>query len=322
MRKLNIFGTLGPSCKDEEILYKMFLAGMTGIRLNLSHVDLEDVQEWLDHFHQAAKSANVNPDLLIDMQGPELRIGKVNLDLKKDEIINIHDIPMPMHIYDAMHSNQIVLLDDGKIKLEVIDEDLNCKVLQEGLLISNKSIALPGVEMNLPTLTSRDIQNIVVAKEFGVTGLMQPFVRDKEDLINVKNTLKQANSEHIKVYAKIENQSGVEQIESLIPYCDEIIIARGDLGNSVTLPKLPSVQRYLENVCKKYNMPYMVVTEMLYSMQQRQVPTRAEVSDIYHAVFNGASSIMLTGETAAGKYPVEAMKMFADCANIALQDKV
>lgn len=321
MSRLEIYGTLGPSCKDEETLYKMFLSGMTGIRLNLSHVNLEDVQEWIEYFHKAAKRANIVPSLLIDMQGPELRIGKVNINLKKGTVISVYDIDMPKHIYEAMKVGQILLLDDGKIKLEVIDEKLNCVVLQEGLLTSNKSIALPGVEMHLPTLTSRDMQNISVAKKFGVTGLMQPFVRSNEDLIFIKNILKQANSEEIKIFAKIENQSGVDQIESLIPYCDEIIIARGDLGNSVTLPKLPSVQRYLETVCKKYKTPYMVVTEMLYSMQQRPVPTRAEVSDIYNAVVNGASSIMLTGETAAGKYPVEAMKMFVDCANVALEDR-
>lgn len=321
MSSLNIFGTLGPSCKDEETLYQMFINGMTGIRLNLSHVNLEDVQEWIDNFHKASKRANVNPGLLIDMQGPELRIGKVTMELEKDSIINIYEIDMPKHIYDVLKKGQVILLDDGKIKLEVIDENLNCRVVQEGLLTSSKSIALPGIEMNLPTLTSRDIQNIMVAKKFGVTGLMQPFVRNKDDLINIKKILIEADCADIKIYAKIENQSGVDQIESLIPYSDEIIIARGDLGNSVGLPKLPSIQRYLENVCKNNNMPYMVVTEMLYSMQQKPVPTRAEVSDIYNAVLNGASSIMLTGETAAGKYPIEAMKMFVDCASVALEDK-
>lgn len=322
MISLAIYGTLGPACKDENTLFDMFEAGMTGIRLNLSHVNLEDVQEWIENYHKAAKRAGIKPDLLIDMQGPELRIGKVNLDLEKNEIINIHEIDMPSHIYNAMKVGQEILLDDGKLKLQVIDDSLNCKVIQEGLLTSSKSIALPGVEMNLPTLTTRDIQNLVVAKQFGVTGLMQPFVRNKEDLINIKNILKEVGNEDIKVYAKIENQAGVDQIESLIPYCDEIIIARGDLGNSVSLPKLPSVQRYLENICKKNQMPYMVVTEMLYTMQQRPVPTRAEVSDIYNAVVNGASSIMLTGETAAGRYPVEAMRVFVECANVALKDRV
>lgn len=322
MKKLEIYGTLGPSCQDEETLYQMLKAGMTGIRLNLSHVDLVDVQDWIDHFHAAAKRANVEVDLLIDMQGPELRIGKNEMNLIKDQIINIHDIQMPTHIYSALNVGQEILLDDGKIKLEVVDSELNCRVLQEGYLTSNKSIALPGIEMNLPTLTSKDIQNIEQAKKFGVTGLMQPFVRNQQDLINIRDILKQSGNENIKIYAKIENQAGVDQIEELMPYCDQIIIARGDLGNAVTLAKLPSVQRYIENICKKNNMPYMVVTEMLYSMQQRPVPTRAEVNDIYNAVINGASSIMLTGETAAGKYPVEAMKMFVECANIALNDKI
>ena len=320
MKKLEIYGTLGPSCQDEETLYQMFLSGMTGIRLNLSHVDLDDVQSWIDHFHKAAKRAGVQPNLLIDMQGPELRIGKVNLDLKKDTVINFSKIPVAKHVLDVLTKGQIILLDDGKIQLEIIDSNLNCKVIREGILTSHKSIALPGIEMNLPTLTSKDIQNICVAKEYGVTGLMQPFVRNKEDLICVKDALHQAGCDDIKIYAKIENQSGVNQLESLIPYCDQIIIARGDLGNSVTLPKLPSVQKYIEKICKERNMPYMVVTEMLYSMQQRAVPTRAEVSDIYHAVYHGATSIMLTGETAAGQYPVDAMRMFVECANVALED--
>ena len=149
---------------------------------------------------------------------------------------------------------------------------------------------------------------------------MQPFVRNKEDLINVRNTLKELDLD-LRIFAKIENQSGVDQLEELIPYCDEIIIARGDLGSNIGLIHLPRVQHYIQDICKKYYKPYMVVTQMLDSMNNKPIPTRAEVTDIYEAVNQGAYSIMLTGETASGKYPVEAMHYFCEVAKTALEDE-
>ncbi|MCF0106512.1 MAG: pyruvate kinase [Holdemanella sp.] len=322
MRKLKVYGTLGPSCHTKDVLIPMFECGMTGVRLNLSHVDLEDVKDWVDEFHKASKEANVEAELLVDMQGPEIRLGRLEepIGLNKGDTINIYELPIPDVIIPFLKKDQILLMDDGKITLKMMDDRM-AEVIVEGVLLSSKSIALPGVTVNTPTLTLKDVENLKHCTEYGVTGIMQPFVRDKEDLMAVKDMLHALNLDDIRVFAKIENMQGYKQLEELLPYCDEIIIARGDLGNATTLPVLPSVQRKIETICKKNHKPYMIVTEMLYSMISKPTPTRAEVSDIYHAVYNGASSIMLTGEVAAGKYPIEAMEMFTDCAKVALRDR-
>lgn len=318
---MKIFGTFGPSAHTKEVIYQLFEKGMTGMRLNLSHTNLVDCKDWLEAFWQAAEEYGIQPDLLIDMKGPELRIGKLEkpMELVEGYVYDLDEFEVPYIVYDYVKKGSILLLDDGKIRMEYINNQY-AKVLRPGILTSKKSIAIEGVEVNTPTLTQEDLENLRHAKEYGVTGLMQPFVRNAQDLKTVKETLKDLDLD-IQIYAKIENQSGVKQVESLLPYCDEIIIARGDLGNAVGMANLPSTQKHIEKVCHLHQKPYMVVTEMLASMIDKPVCTRAEVSDIYHAVYLGASSIMLTGEIAAGKYPIEAMDIFAQVAKNALKDK-
>lgn len=325
MKNIDIYGTLGPSCANKATLTKMFHAGMNGIRLNLSHVNLSDCENWLLLFHEAAKAAQVKPKLLIDMKGPELRIGKLHepLRLVEGETIRLgSEIAIPKEIYDHVPVNQQILLDDGKFLLKVKyveDNDIVCTVVHGGLLTSSKSMALPNQQIALPTLTQSDIENLKNAVTYGVTGIMQPFVRNAQDLKCIQETLKQLHAEHLQVYAKIENRAGVEHLEELLPYCDCIVIARGDLGNAMPLSELPVVQKHIQDICHQHHKPYMVVTQMLNSMMEHPVPTRAEVSDIFYAVYHGADSIMLTGETAAGNYPVEAMTCFAQTAHSALQ---
>lgn len=326
MKELEIYGTLGPSCCTKEMLTDMFKLGMTGVRLNLSHVNLDECEQWLNAFHEAKKECNINADLLIDMKGPELRIGKLNepLSLKKDEVISLSSIPMPRIVLDHLNKDDQIMLDDGKILLKVIcqkDNDFECLVVREGTLTSNKSIALTNIKIDVPTLTQSDIHNLKIAKKYGVTGIMQPFVRNKEDLITVKKTLEELNASDLKIYAKIENMEGVNNLEDLLPYANCIIVARGDLGNAMPLYELPKVQKSIQTICKKHHVPYMIVTQMLNSMIENAVPTRAEVSDIFYAVYHGANSIMLTGETAAGKYPLEAMEYFVKTAISALEER-
>ncbi|MGM9913216.1 pyruvate kinase [Floccifex sp.] len=290
MKELEIYGTLGPSCCEKEVISKLFKKGMTGMRLNLSHTSLKQASDWIHEFSLAAKENNIEADLLIDMQGPELRIGEIEKQLNVNDIVSIDDLAIPNYL----------------------------KVIQPGLLKSHKSIALPNITIERDTLTKQDKENIKDALEFGVTGLMQPFVRNVQDLMNVKKEIEDKN---IKIYAKIENIQGLLQLDDLIDQCDQIVIARGDLANSVGIINLPSAQKYIEDHCKAKNRDYMVVTEMLHSMIKNPTPTRAEVSDIYHAVYNGAKSIMLTAETAMGSYPVEAMEVFVGVANSAVKDR-
>ena len=320
-----IYGTIGPASCDVDILTQMFEQGMTGVRVNLSHVNLPEISEWITQIKKAHDKAGKDAlEILIDLRGPELRLGKLlserellvgdHLTIMAEGKTNLFDpteIPVPRAIFGALQVGSVLLIDDGKIQLEV--EDLRtraaeCVVIRGGILKSGKSVAMPGVRFDNPTLTESDLANIRQAKDFGITGVMLPFVRGKEDLQNLLAVLEENHAKNLRVFAKIENMDGVEQIEEMLPYCDEIVIARGDLGNAIPLWELPVVQAKLAASCKKANKPFMVVTQMLHSMEKAAVPTRAEVSDIYRAVMEGAASVMLTGETAAGNYPVEAMK--------------
>lgn len=361
--KVRIYGTIGPACQDTDTLVRLFEKGMTGIRMNLSHVNLEEAGGWIENIHAAAERYQaqerkagtrntVEPlnservqqlasqgmpiqgrndsgvDILMDLRGPELRIGKLGTsrELKggdgltlvpegENNLFDPTEIPVPRLILPHLAVGQEILLDDGILLLKV-DELFRtkngcvaeCKVLRGGLLKSGKSIALPGLSLYPPTLTDSDLQNIKVAKKYGITGVMLPFVRNADDLRNLKQALINNGAGDLKIFAKIENLDGVRQLSGLLPHCDEVVIARGDLGNAMPLWELPVVQAQIAELCRQAKKPFMVVTQMLASMEQAAVPTRAEVSDIFRAVSEGAASVMLTGETAAGNYPVEAME--------------
>ncbi len=306
---MEIYGTLGPACGSEDTLEAMFRAGMTGMRLNLSHTTLRASALSLDAFHAAAKRAGATPRLLIDMQGPELRVGALAAPIALEEgaIVNLDDIPLPSPVLPLLAAGQQMLLDDGKLLLEVSGGG-QAKVLRGGALQSRKSLALPGLDVRLPALTEADRENLRDAAAYGVTGVMQPFVRDRADLEAVRAALDEAGCSHVRLFAKIENLAGVERLAELIPAADEIVIARGDLGNAVPLWDLPALQKRIAAQCRAAGKPFMVVTQMLASMEHSPVPTRAEVSDIFNAVLDGAASVMVTGETAAGQYPVEVIK--------------
>ena len=412
---MQYYGTLGPSCGDEKILENMFRAGMTGIRLNLSHGDLDKSSHWLELLREAAKKAGIKgaPQILIDLQGPELRLGRngITCELESGETVQLVSmgavervcgesiqqksiqqacdeaagqmlgesiqqacdevaemcgkttqtdlekkaesehrgaaklcIPVPDMLLYHVEAGDRILVDDGKIELlvkkvsgrsaaapenvvavntaaaqmdtvgttgaapAVLPVSVSVVVVRPGLLKPGKSLAVIGKELPMPTLTDSDRKNIGMAAEYGVTGVMLPFVRNREDLLTLRSALQAAGAEKVEIFAKIENMQGVRAIDELLPWCDQIVIARGDLGNAMPLWKLPGIQKRLAASCRAKKKPFMVVTQMLDSMHERAVPTRAEVLDIYNAVLDGAASVMLTGETAAGRYPVEAME--------------
>ena len=318
---LDLYGTLGPACSDVQTLTAMFEAGMTGLRLNLSHVTLPHAASQLAAMHEAAKRCGKRAQLLIDMQGPELRIGVLSapLELSEGERISVGStgIPVPGLVLPHLVHGQQMLLDDGKLLLEILEnrgDSALARVLRGGLLRSRKSIALPGSRLHPPTMAELDLQNISYARQYGVTAVMQPFVRDREDLETVRRALSDAGCEDIRLFAKIENLEGVANLEDLIPACDEVVIARGDLGNAMPLWELPRVQKEIAAKCRANGRAFMVVTQMLASMEHSAVPTRAEVSDIFNAVCDGAASVMVTGETAVGEYPVEVIRYLANTA--------
>ena len=323
---LEIYGTLGPACGNADMLAQMLELGMTGMRLNLSHMTLTEAEPLMEALQQAAQRVGIRPQLLIDMQGPEIRVGAMSAPTHLIEGKNIllnqrGGIPLPAVITDILKPGMELWMDDGKLRVEVFEArgGLRGRVLQGGVLHSRKSVAIPGFDLWLPALTETDRENLRAAKDCGVTGVMQPFVRGREDLEAVRTALREVGCGSLRLFAKIENRVGLDKLSELLPACDELVIARGDLGNAVPLWELPRVQKEIAALCRRHRKPFMVVTQMLASMEQNPVPTRAEVSDIFNAVLDGAASVMVTGETAAGKHPVEVMRYLVNTAREAEQ---
>lgn len=369
VKMIDVYGTLGPSCASAEVLTQMFLAGMTGVRLNLSHVSLRESEGLLNVLHDAAQRAGVKPLLLVDLQGPELRIGPMGkpAELREDEEVrlcseeafslscsgegapsspgygtsscsdegapfspgcgtsvcaaggsgSLVDIPVPEAVYRVLEKNTEVLLDDGRILLRVTktgEESAFARVVRGGRLTGRKSIKVPGADIRLPAMTKADRQNVRDALGCGVTGIMQPFVRSREDLEEVRGVLAENGAQKLQLVAKIENRAGMDQLAELLPACDAVCIARGDLGNDMDLWQLPAAQKQIAAACRAAGKYFMTATQMLSSMEQSAVPTRAEVNDIFNTVADGASGVMVTGETAVGRYPVEVIRYLAKTA--------
>ncbi len=340
---LEIFGTLGPACQSPDVLEKMFLEGMTGIRLNMSHSGLKNSEKLLEHYRLAARRANISPELLIDLQGPEIRVGLLDQPFVLEKAASVYlcsqetlaqagsfspapqgisaQIPVPGHILPALEPGDHLLLDDGKLELAIhsLSPFVTATVLRGGTLRSKKSLKIVGKSPAAPALTGQDRENIRLAKDYGVTALMQPFVTRGEELLEVRKELSKNHMEHTRIFAKIENKEGIQNIREILPYADYIVIARGDLGNDMPLWQLPAAQKELSEICRAEKKPFLAVTQMLASMAESPIPTRAEVSDIFHAVVDGADAVMATNETAVGKYPAEVIRYLAKTAEEGLK---
>lgn len=325
---MEFYATLGGSCADGATLDGLFAAGMTGARLNLSHTTLVQCAPLLEEVYwPAARRCGRAAHLIIDLQGPELRVGSlpapIPLETGGPALLGPGGIPIPQAALEAAQPGDAISLDDSALLLQVEQkgpEGLLCRVERGGTLQSRKSLAILGREVDTPTLTPEDLENLSQAKGFGVTHILQPFVRGAQDIHTLRQAMTQAGLEGVQIMAKIENQRGLEKLEEIIQAADVICIARGDLGNSMPLWQLPSAQKQIARACRAAGKPFFVVTQLLWSMQERAVPTRAEVSDIYNAVLDGSCALMLTGETAAGRYPVEAMDYLVKTACQALTD--
>jgi pyruvate kinase len=315
MENLKIWGTLGPACMTEEILQSMLQSGMSGMRLNLNHGSLLEKKEWLDLYKQVQNDLHVQKELMMDLKGSSLRLADLQTrTLQIHDELEIDELPLPSVLLPFLKEGQKMLIDDGNLILQVKNGKLI--VLQGGLLQPHKSVYLPGCALELPVLHEEDVQNLANAKACGITAIMQPFVRSAKDVQALKKEMAKFDL-HLPVYAKIENAIGLANAEEIIQEADVIVIARGDLANAVGIENIALAQHQIEKICRRLHKPYMVVTQMLASMNEKPAPTRAEVSDIFHAVYNGASHIMLTNETAAGKYPAQAMSVFVNVAKSA-----
>lgn len=304
---MRYYATLGPSCCDTAALSALLRRGVTGFRLNLSHTPLAARTDWIAALHEAERKTGLRAQLMIDLRGPEVRIGDMPapLPLAEGAAVTLGaDIPVDGDVLDALRPGMTVLLDDGAMALTVVDGGM-CRVTRGGTLTGHKSLTLEGVDLRRPALCEADLADLSQAAALGVNAVMQPFVRSADDLRVVRQTMAENGLADAELFAKVENQPGLDALPDWLALCDVVTIARGDLGSSLPLERLPAAQKHIAALCRSRGKPFLVVTQLLHSMIDHPSPTRAEVLDIYNAVLDGADCLMLTGETAQGRYPLE-----------------
>ncbi|MDE5412328.1 pyruvate kinase [Alkalihalobacterium chitinilyticum] len=324
MRKTKIVCTIGPASETVEKLVSLMEAGMNVARLNFSHGDFEEHGARIKNIREAAEITGKNVAILLDTKGPEIRTqtvegGSVELKQGQELVISMEEvvgnaskisITYPGLIHDV-HPGSKILLDDGLIGLEVIEvgtNDIRTKVLNTGTLKNKKGVNVPNVSVNLPAITEKDAEDIKFGVEQGVDFIAASFVRRASDVLEMKELLEKYNASDIHIIPKIENQEGVDNIDEILQIADGLMVARGDLGVEIPAEEVPLVQKELIKKCNAVAKPVITATQMLDSMQRNPRPTRAEASDVANAIFDGTDAIMLSGETAAGDYPVESVQ--------------
>lgn len=327
MKKTKIVCTLGPAVDDFKILSRLCTSGMDVARFNFSHGDYAQQQKRIDMFKGIREELNLPIPMMLDTKGPEIRIGTFvdgEVVLNDGSLFTLmHDVCEGNssmvyvnyeHLYEEVLPGSIILINDGLIELEVIeivDKNIKCRILHGGKLTNRKSVNVPGLKLNLPLLTEKDKNDITFGIHNGFDIIAASFVRKPEDILAIKEVLKENNAKHTKIIAKIENQEGVDNFDEILKVADGIMVARGDLGVEIAMEKVPALQKIFIDKCNKQGKVVIVATQMLESMTNNPRPTRAEVNDVANAVYDGATAVMLSGEVAAGKYPVESVKTMA-----------
>ena len=330
MRRTKIVCTLGPATESEEILRQLMLEGMAVARMNFSHGTHEEQKARLDAVKKIRKELDLPVAALLDTKGPEIRIGDVEggkvelkagqtFTLTPEEILGNTERVMITYreLYLDVCPGDPILIDDGLIGMVVqrIDgRDIVCQVKNGGFISNHKGVNVPGVELKMPFVSQKDYEDIVFAAEQGYDFIAASFTRTAEDILDIRKILHEKNGEGINIIAKIENMQGVENCESILRVADGIMIARGDMGVEIPLEEVPVIQKELIRLAVRMGKPVITATQMLDSMMKNPRPTRAETSDVANAIYQGTSAIMLSGETAAGAYPVEALKTMARIA--------
>ncbi len=333
MRKTKIVCTIGPACDTEEIMIGLCKAGMNVARLNFSHGVYEDHRRRIDLIKKVRTELNMPIAIMLDTKGPEYRIktfeqGKIMLRsgdcftfTTEDVVGNEQMVAVSYpHLPREMEVGDTILLNNGLLSFEVtsIEGDrIHTRVVEGGELSDRKSMCFPGKVLKQTYLSEQDKADIAFGVENGIDFIACSFVSNKQDLIDVHRYLNELGVNDIELIAKIENQSGVDNIEEICQHCDGIMVARGDMGTEIAFERLPTIQKKLITKCRLLGKRVITATEMLESMIHNPRPTRAEISDVANAVYDGTSAIMLSGETAAGKYPVQAVAAMAKIAKTA-----
>lgn len=330
MKRTKIVCTLGPASETEEVLSKMVEGGMNVARFNFSHGSHEEHKAKMNLVKEVSREKAIPVALLLDTKGPEIRIkqfatGQADLKEGQEFILTTRDIQGNEKEVAVTYGNfpeelkpgDIVLIDDGLIQIRVKKiegPDVIGRVENGGTLKNNKSINLPNVNINLPAITQKDREDIEFGIRENIDYIAASFVRKAEDVLEIRRVLEENNAQHIHIISKIENREGVNNIDEIIEVSDGIMIARGDLGVEIPPEEVPLVQKIIIKKCNEVGKPVITATQMLDSMIRNPRPTRAEVTDVANAIFDGTDAIMLSGETAAGKYPAEAVQTMGKIA--------
>lgn len=330
MRKTKIICTMGPATDNIEVLRAMARAGMNVARFNFSHGSHEEHKQRIDRVKAVREEYNLPIALLLDTKGPEIRTGDMQdgkIFLKKGEQIRLTpraclgtpskiSITYP-DLYQDVQAGTSILIDDGLIELRVEqtqEQDILCRVLNDGAVSNHKGINVPDVHLSIPYLSDKDKADIQFGIEQGVDFIAASFVRTADDVQQLRMLLDENGGAHINIIAKIENQQGVENIDGIVSLADGVMIARGDMGVEIPAEDVPPIQKMLIKKVTSAGKQVITATQMLDSMMKNPRPTRAEVTDVANAIYDGTGAIMLSGETAAGLYPVEAVTMMARIA--------
>ncbi len=324
MRMTKIVATIGPASDGEETLRSLFTAGVHVARLNFSHGSHEEHGARILRIRSAAAAAGRNIALMLDTKGPEIRTGAMAKPLtvqRGDRVVltakEAADNRVPIQ-YPGLHNNlepgERILIDDGSVELvvEAVEgEDILCRAENHGEIGGKKGVNIPGREVDLPAVTEKDRQDIAFAVREDLDYIAASFVRNAGHVLEIRRILEEAGSE-IKIIAKIESRSGVDNLNSILQVADGIMVARGDLGVEIPVAEMPMVQKHIIELSNEYGKPVITATQMLDSMIRNPHPTRAEATDVANAILDGSDCVMLSGETAAGKYPLEAVQTMAD----------
>ena len=330
IKRTKIVCTLGPASDKEEILRELVKSGLNVCRFNFSHGSHQEHKERMDLVKKVREELGQPVAILLDTKGPEIRTGnfdepEVLLEEGQKFTITMKDVvgnkEMCTVSYKGLVNDVVpgdtILIDDGLVGLKVEEingDDIVCIVENSGIVKNHKGVNVPGVKINLPALTEKDIKDIEFGISEGIDYIAASFVRKASDVLAIREVLENNNATHIQIISKIENQEGIDNIDSILQVSDGIMVARGDLGVEIPTPEIPIAQKMMIKKCNQLGKPVITATQMLDSMMRNPRPTRAEVTDVANAIYDGTDAIMLSGETAAGKYPVEAVKTMATIA--------
>ena len=326
MKKTKVVCTMGPNTNDRELMKKLMENGMDVARFNFSHGDHEEQKGRMDLLKELREELHTNTAILLDTKGPEIRTGvlkdgkRIMLEAGAQFTLTVDDIVGDQNkvsityagLVEDVEAGKVILIDDGLFEFKVLrktENDIVCEVINGGELGEKKGVNVPNVSVRLPAITEKDRDDIRFGVEQGIDFIAASFVRNAECVLEIKAFLKELNAPFIPIIAKIENAEGIKNIDEIIRAADGIMVARGDLGVEIPAEEVPYLQKMLIQKCNSNFKTVITATQMLDSMIRNPRPTRAEVTDVANAVYDGTDAVMLSGETAQGKYPLEALQM-------------